>query len=89
MKTIHLLIKGKVQGVFYRATAKKVAEQLGINGWIKNTKEGNVEVIVTGNEERLNEFLNWCKQGPKDAKVTEVVLTTKNPEAFNGFSIVR
>ncbi len=89
MKTIHLLIKGKVQGVFYRATAKKVAEQLEINGWIKNTKEGNVEVIATGNEEALNEFINWCKQGPKDAKVTDVVLTTKNPEAFNGFSIVR
>ncbi len=89
MKTIHLLIKGKVQGVFYRATAKKVADQLGVNGWIKNTKEGEVEVIATGNEEALNEFLNWCKQGPKDAKVTDVVLTTKNPEAFNGFSIVR
>jgi acylphosphatase len=89
MKTIHLLIKGKVQGVFYRATAKKVAEQLGISGWIKNTKEGNVEVIATSNEETLNEFVNWCKQGPKDAKVTDVVLTTKNPEAFNGFSIVR
>jgi acylphosphatase len=89
MKTIHLLIKGKVQGVFYRATAKKVAEQLGINGWIKNTKEGNVEVIVTGNEERLNEFLNWCKQGPKDAKVKDITVTTKSPDAFNGFSIVR
>ncbi len=89
MKTIHLLIKGKVQGVFYRATAKKVADQLGVNGWIKNTKEGNVEVIATSNEETLNEFVNWCKQGPKGSKVTDVVLTTKNPEAFNGFSIVR
>jgi acylphosphatase len=89
MKTIHLLIKGKVQGVFYRATAKKVADQLGVNGWIKNTKERDVEVIATGNEEALTEFLNWCKQGPKDAKVTDVIITTKNPEAFNGFSIVR
>ncbi len=89
MKTIHLLIKGKVQGVFYRATAKKVADQLGVNGWIKNTKERDVEVIATGNEEALTEFLNWCKKGSKDSKVTDVVLTTKNPEAFNGFSIVR
>ncbi len=89
MKTIHLLIKGKVQGVFYRATAKKMAEHFGIHGWIKNTKEGNVETFATGSEVSLNEFINWCKKGPKDAKVTEVIVTAKDNESFNGFSIVR
>lgn len=89
MKAIHLLIKGKVQGVFYRATAKKMAEHFGLTGWIKNTKEGNVETFATGNEEVLNEFINWCKQGPRNAKVTEVIVTPKTPESFNGFSIVR
>ncbi len=89
MKTIHLLIKGKVQGVFYRAKAKKMADKLGLNGWIKNTKEGNVVAVATGSEESLNEFINWCKKGPKDAKVTEVIVTSKDNDSFNGFSIAR
>jgi acylphosphatase len=50
MITVHLLIEGEVQGVFYRATAKEIADKLGITGWIKNTWEGNVEAMVTGNE---------------------------------------
>ena len=69
MPTIHLLIEGKVQGVFYRATAKQIATQLGLTGWIKNTKDGNVEATVSGDELQLQNFAKWCKQGPDKAEV--------------------
>ena len=74
MKTVRLLIKGKVQGVFYRATAKKSAETLGINGWIKNTEEGDVVAEATGDEEALKTFIDWCRKGPLNAHVTEVIV---------------
>ena len=87
--TIHLLIKGKVQGVFYRASAKDVAEQLKISGWIRNTKDGDVEAVVTGDEDRIKEFIEWCKKGPRRAEVYKVEITEKSPEQFFGFTIVR
>jgi len=89
MPTVHLLIKGKVQGVFYRATAKEVAEALGLTGWVKNTKEGNVEALASGRDEQLQQFISWCKQGPAKASVTNVEITRKNEESFNGFKIMR
>ncbi len=79
MPTIHLLIKGKVQGVFYRATSKKIADKLNLTGWIKNTINDNVEATVTGDQEQLQQFINWCKNGPEKAKVEDVVVT-KSPK---------
>jgi acylphosphatase len=89
MPTTHLLIKGEVQGVFYRATAKKIADQLNLSGWIKNTKEGNVEVMISGDEPQLEKFLKWAKQGPDKAEVEDVIVTKKEETNFNGFTIVR
>lgn len=89
MPTVHLLIKGKVQGVFYRATAKEIASKLGVTGWIKNTREGNVEVTVSGNEQQLEKFTEWCKQGPDKAAVEEVLITQKEEATFKGFMIIR
>ena len=89
MKTIRLIIKGKVQGVFYRATAKDVAEQLGIKGWVKNLPDNNVEIRATASEELLQRFIDWCKQGPPKAKVDEVIVEDLSPEEFNAFKIIR
>lgn len=89
MPTCHLLIKGEVQGVFYRATAKKVADELGVTGWVKNTEGDDVEALVTGTEEQLNEFLAWCKKGPAMAKVTDVVASEQEETRFEDFSVRR
>lgn len=89
MKTIRLTIKGKVQGVFYRATAKDVADQLGIKGWVKNLPDNNVEIKATASEEILQKFMNWCNQGPPRAKVNDVIVEELSLEEFNGFSIIR
>ena len=89
MSSLHLLIKGKVQGVFYRASAKNVAENLAITGWVKNTKEGDVEAVISGNDEKLLQFVNWCRQGPPAAAVSEVIVTEITAPEFQQFSIVR
>lgn len=89
MKTVRLTIKGKVQGVFYRATAKDVADLLGIKGWVKNLPDRNVEIRATAFEENLQKFIDWCKQGPPKAKVDEVIVDELSPEEFKGFRIIR
>jgi len=92
MPTVHLLIKGKVQGVFYRASAKAAAEKLHITGWVKNTPEGYVEALACGEEGDLRQFVEWCRKGPEQAAVSEVVELGKQSEAgdnFKGFAIVR
>lgn len=89
MPTLHLLIKGKVQGVFYRATAGKTAKQWGVSGWVRNTKEGHVEIVASGNDEQLKHFVNWCKLGPSLARVDQVEVEETAEQDFEGFEILR
>ena len=89
MPTVHLTIKGKVQGVFYRATAKETADKLGLVGWVKNTKEGNVEGLVSGSPEQVQSFIDWCKKGPARAEVSDVIVTEVEEQVFKGFKVIR
>ena len=89
MPTKHLLIKGKVQGVFYRAAAREKAEELGVNGWIKNSSAGEVEAVVSGETENLQAFISWCFQGPSKAVVAHIERTELEEKIFSGFQIVR
>lgn len=89
MPTVHLIIKGKVQHVFYRASARDEAEKLGIKGWIKNTPEGNVEAVVNGNQECIDRYITWCWKGPSSAKVESVEVKDLQDELFEGFKIIR
>lgn len=90
MTTIHLIIKGRVQGVFYRASARDKARELGVTGWVRNTPEGDVEAMVQGKAEVVRQFIDWCAQGPPKAFVREVI---QNPvevvELFHEFLIMR
>jgi acylphosphatase len=89
MVTRQILIKGKVQGVFFRATAKKIAEKLALKGWVKNTNDGDVQAMVTGNENSVMQFLEWCRKGPPEAVVKEVTVTELPVVNYIGFSILR
>ncbi|MCU7551450.1 acylphosphatase [Chitinophagaceae bacterium LB-8] len=89
MATIHLIIKGIVQGVFYRATARDEAEKLGLTGWIKNTPEGYVEAVVNGRQDDIDRYIAWCWKGPSRAKVESVETKVLQEERFDGFQIVR
>lgn len=87
--TVKLIIKGDVQGVFFRASAQKVADGLQITGTVKNTTEGHVEVIASGLQQQLDQFIEWCRQGPKKANVEEMHVTPIGEIAFDEFTIVR
>jgi acylphosphatase len=89
MATLNLLIKGRVQGVFYRATAKEIADKIGIKGWVKNTSDGDVEMSISGSDDALQEFIKWCWQGPKSAKVTDVIVTSPEQTNYNEFKVIR
>lgn len=89
MKTYHLLITGKVQGVYYRASARNEALRLGIAGWVRNTPEGAVEAVATGQEEALQRFISWCGRGPQGALVQAVACEEQEPALFEGFVIRR
>lgn len=89
MPTNHLFVKGKVQGVFYRATAKEAAQKIGLTGWVKNTEGGDVEAVVTGTPEQLNQFIAWCKKGPPAAVVSNVEVVDEEEQSFKEFVIVR
>ena len=88
MPTVHLIIKGKVQRVFFRATAKEMADKIGLKGWVKNTMQGDVEITATGSSQQITEFIEWCNKGPAHAKVSSVLYTAVDESNFDNFTII-
>ena len=72
MKQAILKITGTVQGVFYRDSAQKMADQLGVTGYAHNMPDGSVEVLAQGSQEAIENFEIWCQQGPSGASVENV-----------------
>jgi acylphosphatase len=87
MKTFSIIISGKVQGVFYRQSTKEKAVQLGIKGKVMNLDDGNVQVIATGDEEKLEQLIAWCRQGPPRAVIENIDVKEVPLEAFEGFRV--
>jgi len=87
-KRVHLKIAGRVQGVYFRASTLQQAQKLGLTGWVMNCPDGSVEAVAEGVEPRLEELINWCRQGPDGARVAEVVIQWEAAQhAFRDFSI--
>lgn len=82
-------VYGKVQGVFFRASAQDKAEALGVLGWVKNEPDGSVLIKAEGPEDALQEFVSWCRQGPTYAKVEKVEYEEDKPQGFVRFEIKR
>jgi acylphosphatase len=89
MPGIRIHIKGKVQGVWYRASTKSKAEQLGLTGWVKNLSDGGVLTEAYGSATQLDEFIKWCKEGPELAIVDELKVETCEEKEYPTFSILR
>ena len=70
--SVRLLISGRVQGVWYRASTKQQADDLGLTGWVRNCKSGQVEVIAEGADAAIDKLISWCRTGPSMARVTDV-----------------
>ena len=71
---IHLLIRGKVQGVYYRSSACEEARVLGLTGFVRNLPTGEVELLAEGTQPVLDQLLAWCRVGPPAAQVAEVAI---------------
>jgi acylphosphatase len=89
MKHLNITIKGKVQGVFYRASTKAVADQLGVKGNIKNETNGDVTIEAEGDAVSLEMFLEWCHEGPQGAEVNLVETNEGELKNYRNFDIVK
>ncbi|MBL0742309.1 acylphosphatase [Chryseolinea sp. Jin1] len=85
MKHIAIRIRGKVQGVFYRASTEQQARTLGVNGFVRNEADGSVYVEAEGEEQAVDALALWCRQGPPRATVEQVDITEIAPRNFTDF----
>ena len=85
--SIHLIVSGHVQGVWFRAGAREQALQLGLRGWAINCPDGTVEIHVEGEKETLDKFISWCRKGPSAAQVCALDIEYVEPQGFTTFEI--
>ena len=71
-KCVHVIVEGRVQGVFFRAYTKEEADKLGLTGWVRNLTDGSVEALVEGETEAVDRMLHWFQQGSPGSKVLDV-----------------
>jgi acylphosphatase len=88
MKRVRLIVRGRVQGVYFRASARDRARQLGLSGWARNCPDGSVEVVAEGDTARLEQFVVWAHGGPPGAVVTDIAIEWQEASGeFVGFVI--
>lgn len=88
MKRVHVVISGKVQGVGFRASTRRRANNLELAGWVKN-RENDVEAVFEGEKENIEEMLEWCQKGPSLARVMDVEVEEEEPEILERFKVIR
>lgn len=88
-KSLRIVVKGRVQGVWFRKYTMEQALLLHINGWVMNLPDGSVAVHAEGLSEALEQFLAWCQKGSPNAEVTEVKLEATDFVGYSDFSIKR
>jgi acylphosphatase len=86
-RRIHVVVRGRVQGVFFRKSAVETARRLGVAGWVRNRMDGGVELQAEGTEEALEALLAFCREGPERARVDEVVVAHHPARGEDGFRV--
>ena len=89
LQTVSLIISGKVQGVYYRQSARLKAIETGITGTVMNLPDGSVQAIITGTSGQIHRMTDWCHKGPSGAVVTGVVVKELPLQTFTDFTITR
>lgn len=88
MKRIHVIVSGRVQGVFFRAYTEKTARSLNLKGWVRNLSDGRVEILCEGEDADIAAMLAWCRKGPTSANVTGTEISEEPVTGeFSGFAI--
>jgi len=89
VKHLTFIVRGKVQGVFYRASARDVANSLGLKGSVCNLPDGAVQIEVEGEQVVINKFYGWCLEGPPRAVVNKIETQEGQVQGFTEFVIIR
>lgn len=81
------MVSGRVQGVFFRDSVRRRAEAAGVAGWVRNTREGTVEVVFEGDPQTVDQLVEFCWHGPSRAEVASVDVMDEEPEGLSGFEV--
>jgi acylphosphatase len=84
----HVVVRGLVQGVFFRDSVRRLAWSLGVRGWVRNTGDGAVEAVFEGEPEAVARLVEFCERGPRGARVDDVEVSGEPVEELSGFSIL-
>jgi acylphosphatase len=85
---LQIIVKGKVQGVFFRSFVKDIAKKLGIRGFVRNQIDGTIEIVAEGPDEALQQLIKACIKGPPGAEVKDIKTTKQKDEGFKNFDIL-
>jgi acylphosphatase len=83
----HVVVHGRVQGVFFRDTTRRMAESRAVAGWVRNTPEGQVEAVFEGGDEAVEAMVAFVHEGPRGATVEHVEVADEQPQGSTGFEI--
>ena len=86
-RRVRVLVRGRVQGVFFRAETRAWAESLGLSGSVRNLPDGAVEAVFEGDPERVESMVAWCRRGPEGASVEDVQASSQEPTGERGFDV--
>ncbi len=87
-KARHIRVHGRVQGVWYRASAQNKARELDVKGWVRNAHDGSVEIHAEGTDDSLDRFVLWCREGPPSAEVSRLDSDSVTMENLSTFEIL-
>ena len=87
MVRCRVLVSGRVQGVFFRDACRRIAEEHGVTGWVRNLPDGRVEAVFEGPAEKVRRLVDWTHQGPRLAIVQAVTVEAEPPEGLDAFMI--
>ena len=82
-----VVVRGRVQGVFFRDTCRREARSRGVSGWAANRSDGSVEVVFEGEADAVEQMLAWCRTGPEEASVASVEVEVEQPQQESGFRV--
>jgi acylphosphatase len=83
-----IYVSGRVQGVGFRAAAKKQARWLHLKGWVENQNDGSVKIVIRGESRNCTHFINWCREGTAYSWVDKVKITEMKPEDLGPFRVI-
>jgi acylphosphatase len=83
----HVWIDGRVQGVWFRESCRRLATELGVSGWIRNLTDGRVEAVFEGSSPAVDRLVGWCRSGPRRAVVTDLEVVDEQPAGETQFAV--